>query len=161
VDPTCLWCYIVGRRPGRSPKLGRSEDTWTWDEAAAAAFEEVVEKGGRAAQAMLAFKPLLGQSDTRPYLSMMAPRLVELRRVLKPTGFIYLHCDPTASHYLKILMDSVFAPAELPQRDHLEAACPGRPLPSGTTTRSAFHFVVMRACRQRQTRMTPLPGGNS
>jgi len=44
------------------------------------------------------------------YLAMMAPRLIELRRVLKPTGSIYLHCDPTASHYLKMLMDAVFGP---------------------------------------------------
>lgn len=44
------------------------------------------------------------------YLSMMAPRLVELRRVLKPAGSLYLHCDPTASHYLKLLLDSVFGP---------------------------------------------------
>ncbi len=44
------------------------------------------------------------------YLAMMTPRLVELRRVLKPTGCIYLHCDPTASHYLKIVMDAVFGP---------------------------------------------------
>ena len=42
------------------------------------------------------------------YLSMMAPRLVELWRVLKPTGSLYLHCDPTASHYLKLLLDSTF-----------------------------------------------------
>jgi DNA modification methylase len=86
------------------------EDTWTWDEAAAAAFEGVVEKGGRVAQAMLAFRTFLGQSDMLAYLSMMAPRLGELRRVLKPTGSIYLHCDPTASHYLKMLMDAVFGP---------------------------------------------------
>ena len=46
------------------------------------------------------------------YLVMMAPRLVELRRVLKPTGSIYLHCDPTASHYLKLLMDTVFGPEQ-------------------------------------------------
>ena len=44
------------------------------------------------------------------YLAMMAPRLVELRRVLKPTGSLYLHCDPTASHYLKLLLDAVFGP---------------------------------------------------
>ena len=44
------------------------------------------------------------------YLSMMAPRLIELRRVLKPTGSIYLHCGPTASHYLKMLMDAIFTP---------------------------------------------------
>jgi len=86
------------------------EDTWTWDQTAAAAFEEVVEQGGRVAQAMLAFKTFLGQSDMLAYLSMMAPRLTELRRVLKPAGSIYLHCDPTASHYLKMLMDAVFSP---------------------------------------------------
>ena len=59
---------------------------------------------------MQAFRQALGDNDLLAYLSMMAPRLVELRRVLKPTGSIYLHCDPTASHYLKMLMDAVFAP---------------------------------------------------
>lgn len=59
---------------------------------------------------MRAFRTLLGGSDMLAYLAMMAPRLVELRRVLKETGSIYLHCDPTASHYLKLLMDSVFGP---------------------------------------------------
>jgi DNA modification methylase len=86
------------------------EDTWEWNQNAAEAFQEVVEKGGRVAQVMLAFKTFLGQSDMLAYLSMMAPRLIELRRVLKPTGSIYLHCDPTASHYLKMLLDSVFGP---------------------------------------------------
>ena len=59
---------------------------------------------------MQAFRQALGDNDTLAYLPMMAPRLVELRRVLKNTGSIYLHCDPTASHYLKILMDAVFGP---------------------------------------------------
>ncbi len=87
------------------------EDTWQWDMAAAAAFEETVEAGGKTAQAMIAFRTFLGENDMLAYLAMMAPRLVELRRVLKPTGSIYLHCDPTASHYLKMLMDAVFGPA--------------------------------------------------
>ena len=87
------------------------EDTWTWDTDAAAAFEETVEQGGRTASALLAFRQFLGDRNTMlAYLSMMAPRLVEMRRVLKTTGSIYLHCDPTASHYLKILMDSIFGP---------------------------------------------------
>ena len=86
------------------------EDTWRWDEAAARAYQEVVEAGGQVSQAMQAFRTFLGESDMLAYLAMMAPRLVELRRVLKPTGSIYLHCDPTASHYLKMLMDSVFGP---------------------------------------------------
>jgi DNA modification methylase len=87
------------------------EDTWQWDEAAALAYKEIVEAGGKVSQAMQAFRTYLGPNDMLAYLAMMAPRLVELRRVLKPTGSIYLHCDPTASHYLKILMDAVCGPA--------------------------------------------------
>jgi DNA modification methylase len=86
------------------------EDTWRWDQGAAAAYEAVVEGGGRVSQAMQAFRTFLGDTDMLAYLAMMAPRLVELRRVLKATGSIYLHCDPTASHYLKMLMDAVFGP---------------------------------------------------
>ena len=85
-------------------------DTWRWDVAAVAAFQETVAAGGRVAQALDAFHTLLGGNDMLAYLSMMAPRLVELRRVLKSTGSIYLHCDPTASHYLKVLMDAIFGP---------------------------------------------------
>ena len=88
------------------------EDTWHWDESAAQAFQEVVEAGGNVSRAMQAFRSLMPESDMLAYLSMMAPRLVELRRVLKSTGSIYLHCDPTASHYLKILMDAIFSPKE-------------------------------------------------
>ncbi len=84
------------------------EDTWRWDLEAAREYEETVEAGGGVADALMAFRTLLGESNMLAYLSMMAPRLVELRRVLKPTGSIYLHCDPTASHYLKLLMDAVF-----------------------------------------------------
>jgi DNA modification methylase len=83
-------------------------DTWRWDQAAAAAFDEVVESGGEVSQAMQAFRTILNESDMLAYLAMMAPRLVELHRVLKPTGSLYLHCDPTASHYLKLLLDAVF-----------------------------------------------------
>src|SRR5215216_4820827 len=83
-------------------------DTWRWDEGAARTFHDVVETGGPVSQAMQAFRTLLGESDMLAYLAMMAPRLVELRRVLKPTGSIYLHCDPTASHYLKLLLDAIF-----------------------------------------------------
>ncbi len=86
------------------------EDTWTWDLAAAEAFQEVVQAGGRPSEAMQALMVFLGPSDMLAYLAMMAPRLIELRRVLKVTGSIYLHCDPTASHYLKMLMDAVFGP---------------------------------------------------
>lgn len=88
------------------------EDTWQWDESSAASFRHVVEQGGQVAQALIAFRTFLGDSDMLAYLAMMAPRLVELRRVMKSTGSIYLHCDPTASHYLKMLLDAIFGPTK-------------------------------------------------
>ncbi|HOR65929.1 MAG TPA: DNA methyltransferase [Candidatus Sumerlaeota bacterium] len=85
------------------------EDTWRWDESAAESFRMIRQAGGKVSDTMEAFRLVLGYSDMLAYLAMMAPRLVELHRVLKTTGSIYLHCDPTASHYLKILMDAVFS----------------------------------------------------
>ena len=85
-------------------------DTWRWDQAAVRDYETAVEQGGHVAEALIAMRTFLGPSNMLAYLSMMAPRLVETRRVLKPTGSLYLHCDPTASHYLKLLLDAVFGP---------------------------------------------------
>src|ERR1039458_6434218 len=93
-----------------SSQIHAFEDTWEWNIEAQRTLEQIIEKGGRVADALRAFKTFLFNSDMMAYLAMMAPRLIELRRVLKETGSIYLHCDPTASHYLKILMDSVFGP---------------------------------------------------
>ena len=93
-----------------SSQIMAFEDTWEWNVDAERAYEEIVERGGRVSEAMRAFRTFLGHSDMMAYLAMMAPRLIELRRVLKVTGSIYLHCDPTASHYLKMLMDAVFGP---------------------------------------------------
>ncbi|HRT32390.1 MAG TPA: site-specific DNA-methyltransferase, partial [Anaerolineae bacterium] len=87
------------------------EDTWRWDQGAEAAYEEVVESGEKISDTMRALREILNESDMMAYLAMMAPRLIELRRVLKLTGSIYLHCDPTASHYLKMVMDAVFGVA--------------------------------------------------
>lgn len=85
-------------------------DTWEWNADSRAAYEETLEAGGPTAETMRAFHTMLGGSDMLAYLSMMAPRLIELHRVLNPTGSLYLHCDPTASHYLKLLLDAVFTP---------------------------------------------------
>lgn len=85
------------------------EDTWHWDEEAARAYDQaVLTPNGKISRFMQAIRMFLGDSDMLAYISMMAPRLIELHRVLKKTGSIYLHCDPTASHYLKLLMDSIF-----------------------------------------------------
>ena len=93
-----------------SSQIHAFEDTWEWNIESQRALQEVIEHGGDVADALRAFYTFLHGSDMMAYLAMMAPRLVELRRVLKETGSIYLHCDPTASHYLKILMDAVFGP---------------------------------------------------
>jgi site-specific DNA-methyltransferase (adenine-specific) len=91
-----------------SAQIQAFEDTWQWDETAARTYEMTVERGGSVSEALRAFRRLLGDSNMLAYLVMMAPRLVELHRVLKPTGSLYLHCDPTASHYLKLILDSIF-----------------------------------------------------
>ncbi len=85
------------------------EDTWHWDMKTEEAYHELVTQGPKKlADLILALRSFLGQNDMMAYLVMMAIRLVEMHRVLKQTGSIYLHCDPTASHYLKLLMDSIF-----------------------------------------------------
>jgi len=87
------------------------EDTWHWNEHAERAFDEVMTSGNSNVADMLrAMRSFLGENDMMAYLAMMAVRLLELHRVLKKTGSLYLHCDPTASHYLKILLDAVFGP---------------------------------------------------
>jgi site-specific DNA-methyltransferase (adenine-specific) len=85
------------------------EDTWHWGDEAELAFDGVMTGGNTAASEMLrSMRSFLKENDMMAYLSMMAVRLLELHRVLKQNGSMYLHCDPTASHYLKILIDAVF-----------------------------------------------------
>lgn len=85
------------------------EDTWHWTQETEATYHETIEGApDRVVRIMEALRGFLGTSDMMAYLTMMTPRLVELHRVLKETGSMYLHCDSTASHYLKLLMDSIF-----------------------------------------------------
>jgi DNA modification methylase len=109
-DYNVLFAEKDGNRS--SSQITAFEDTWEWNLDAERAYQEVVERGGWVSNAMQAFRTFLGNSDMMAYLAMMAPRLLELKRVLKVTGSIYLHCDPTASHYLKMLMDAVFGPEQ-------------------------------------------------
>ena len=93
-----------------SAQIKAFEDTWHWDRKAEDTYIEIVEKlPKKIADLIKALRSFLGENDMMAYLVMMAIRLQELHRVLKPTGTIYLHCDPTASHYLKLLMDAVFS----------------------------------------------------
>jgi len=85
------------------------EDTWHWGRESEETFREIVtDCPQKLSDVIQALRSFLGQNDMMAYLTMMAIRLQELHRVLKPTGSIYLHCDPTASHYLKILLDIIF-----------------------------------------------------
>ena len=87
-------------------------DTWEWTQESQRTFEQEIMLNPAAPsnvkEMIEAFRRFIGSNAMMAYLVMMTPRLVELRRVLKPTGSIYLHCDPTASHYLKVLMDTMF-----------------------------------------------------
>ena len=87
-------------------------DTWVWTPTTDEQYASLMagEVPPRVADAVGAFRTLLGENDAMAYLVNMAPRLVEMHRVLKQTGSLYLHCDPTMSHYLKVLLDGIFGP---------------------------------------------------
>src|SRR5207248_553955 len=85
------------------------EDTWHWNHIAEETYQELVTQAPEHVSEMIsALRIFIGTNQMMAYLVMMAVRLVELHRVLKPTGSLYLHCDPTASHYLKVVLDTIF-----------------------------------------------------
>jgi site-specific DNA-methyltransferase (adenine-specific) len=86
------------------------EDTWHWNETAHRTYEALIAQPGRTGTMIEAMRQFIGANQVMAYLVMMTARLIELHRVLKPTGSLYLHCDPTASHYLKVILDSIFGP---------------------------------------------------
>ena len=99
----------AGHPDNAQAQIRAFEDTWCWNDSAEVAFDEVARSGHvRAFELLRAMRGFLGENDMMAYLAMMAARLIELHRVLKSTGSLYLHCDPTASHYLKLLLDGVF-----------------------------------------------------
>ena len=95
---------------GNRAQIQAFDDTWTWGEEAEQAFDDLVARGGPCSALIQTFRSALGANDLTAYLVMMTIRLVELYRCLKPTGSLYLHCDPTAGHYLKVILDAIFGP---------------------------------------------------
>ncbi len=94
---------------GADASIEAFDDTWTWGDASRNALMDIASGTNRSLQVMMsAMHSAIGENPLMAYLAMMAVRLVELHRVLKPTGSLYLHCDPTASHYLKLVLDAVF-----------------------------------------------------
>jgi site-specific DNA-methyltransferase (adenine-specific) len=99
---------------GSRAQIEAFEDTWHWNESAEESYWQILhDRNTDAARMLEAMRGFLGENDMMAYVAMMAVRLVELHRVLKPTGSLYLHCDPTASHYLKLLLDAVFGKESL------------------------------------------------
>jgi len=103
---------ILFKEPSGKPseaQITAFEDSWHWTEETERTFHDIITTApANVVEMMSAFRKFVGLNDMMAYLTMMCIRLLELRRVLKSTGSIYLHCDPTASHYLKILMDTIF-----------------------------------------------------
>lgn len=86
------------------------EDTWKWNTESEMVYSQILGVGDRIADVLKGLREAIGENDMMAYITMMSIRLIELHRVLKPTGSLYLHCDPTASHYLKIILDAIFRP---------------------------------------------------
>ncbi len=94
---------------GSQAQIEAFEDTWHWGAEAEGTFDQVIRFGNtRAADLLRALRGFLGENDMMAYIVMLTARLLELHRVLKPTGSLYLHCDPSASHYIKIVLDGIF-----------------------------------------------------
>jgi len=92
-------------------QIAAFEDTWHWTRETEETYHELVTQAPDRVSTMIgALREFIGENQMMAYLVMMAARLVELHRVLKPIGSLYLHCDPTASHYLKTVMDTIFGP---------------------------------------------------
>ena len=112
-NSTAAYNVLYGTKRG-GPSQAQAHtfgDTWTWGTPARRAIDETANRHAKAGSLLDAFRTVFPESNMLAYLAMMAVRLIEMNRILKDTGSLYLHCDPTASHYLKVLMDSIFGPA--------------------------------------------------
>jgi len=99
---------LFKEQDGKAPasQVQTFEDTWHWNQDTEYTYQEIIREGPEKIAALIqSLHNFLGPNDMMAYLTLMAIRLVELGSVLKSTGSIYLHCDPTASHYIKLVMD--------------------------------------------------------
>ncbi len=145
---------------GADASIEAFDDTWAWGPAASAALMDITQSGNHTLHVLMqAMKTAIGENAMMAYLAMMAVRLVELHRVLKPTGSLYLHCDPTASHYLKLVLDAVFSPK------HYKAEIVwGRTNARGTSGKwprlhdTIFHYVKSEEAKFKAQKAQSLKG---
>ena len=105
---------VIFKNQNKAPSAAQFlafDDTWTWGADTENALNDLMLSHGQLAALLSDLSRWFERNSLSAYLVMMAVRLVELRRVLKPSGSIYLHCDATASHYLKLVLDAIFGPA--------------------------------------------------
>ena len=112
-DESVDLCYIDPPFHSRRDYRAREQplaftDTWTWDEAAQGGFDAILGQPSKVARLLEGLEPVIGRGSLLAYLVSVAQRLVEIDRALRPTASLFLHCDPSASHYLKLLLDVVF-----------------------------------------------------
>lgn len=129
------------------------EDVWVWDDATEQLSDELLNSshGRSAAESVAGVMRFRGRDHLTAYLVNIAPRLVEIRRVLKQTGTVYLHCDPTASHYLKVLMDGVFGAANF--RNEIIWCYRGGGVPHDDFARK--HDVILRYSKSESYKFNP------
>ena len=147
---------------GADAQIEAFEDTWHWNDHAEDAFDQVIRSGNTdAAELLRAMRQFLGENDMMAYLSMMAIRLIELHRVLKATGSLYLHCDPTASHYLKLLLDGVFGKENYVNEIVWKRSDSHNDAGQGATHFGRIHDVIFRYQKSElatfNQQYTPLP----
>ena len=121
------------------------DDTWRWNIESELAYQDVItQQAGKVGELLAAMRAFLGQNDMMAYLTMMAQRMVELHRVLKPTGSIYLHCDPTASHYLKLMMDAVFGTESFRNEITWKRTSAHSDVMQGSRNMGRIHDIILR-----------------
>ena len=129
-------------------------DTWEWTQEAERTYEQqIITNPGTPSNVkdmVSAFRQFIGSNAMMAYLVMMTPRLVELRRVLKPAGSIYLHCDPTASHYLKLLMDAVFGGANFRNEIVWKRTTAHSDVAQGARHMGRIHDILLRYSKGKQ-----------
>ena len=142
---------------GTAEQTPAFDDRWLWDEAATLGLTEIQSQQPALYDLVQALGLVVGRGGMLAYLVSLALRLVEIHRILKPSGSFYLHCDPTASHYLKLLCDLVFSTAQNRGRFLNEIIWSYR---SGGVAKTKWlarkHDVILFYSKGREFRITPI-----
>jgi len=133
------------------------EDAWTWELQAEREYDQIIHSANTdAAQMIVALRNFLGEINLMAYLVMMTNRLIELHRVLKTTGCLYLHCDPTAGHYLKIVLDSIFGKENFSNEIIWRRTTTKNDYKQGATNWPRIHDIIFMYYKDRKSEQKPV-----